>query len=37
MLNDRLRHNGVAEKLTRAWIDRCLRRLRLRPVAAAAE
>jgi NADPH-dependent glutamate synthase beta subunit-like oxidoreductase/NAD(P)H-flavin reductase len=37
MLNDRLRQNGVAEKLTRAWIDRCLRRLRLRPVAAAAE
>ena len=35
MLNDRLRQNAVAEKLTRAWIDRCLRRLDLRPALAA--
>jgi NADPH-dependent glutamate synthase beta subunit-like oxidoreductase/NAD(P)H-flavin reductase len=35
MLNERLRQNAVAEKLTRAWIDRCLRRLHLRPAIAA--
>jgi NADPH-dependent glutamate synthase beta subunit-like oxidoreductase/NAD(P)H-flavin reductase len=35
MLNERLRQNAVAEKLTRAWIDRCLRRLHLRPALAA--
>jgi NADPH-dependent glutamate synthase beta subunit-like oxidoreductase/NAD(P)H-flavin reductase len=37
MLNERLRQNAVAEKLTRAWIDRCLRRLALRPTPVAAE
>jgi NADPH-dependent glutamate synthase beta subunit-like oxidoreductase/NAD(P)H-flavin reductase len=35
MLNERLRQNAVQEKLTRAWIDRCLKRLALRPMAAA--
>jgi NADPH-dependent glutamate synthase beta subunit-like oxidoreductase/NAD(P)H-flavin reductase len=35
MLNERLRQNAVQEKLTRAWIDRCLKRLALRPVPAA--
>jgi len=33
-LNERLRQNGVQEKLTAQWIDRALRRLALRPVAA---
>ena len=31
ILNERLRQNAVQEKLTRAWIDRCLKRLELRP------
>jgi NADPH-dependent glutamate synthase beta subunit-like oxidoreductase/NAD(P)H-flavin reductase len=35
MLNERLRQNALSEKLTRAWIDRCLKRLELRPAAAA--
>jgi len=35
MLNDRLRQNAVAERQTRAWLDRCLRRLELRPAAEA--
>jgi NADPH-dependent glutamate synthase beta subunit-like oxidoreductase/NAD(P)H-flavin reductase len=30
-LDQRLRQNGVHEKLTAQWIDRCLRELRLRP------
>lgn len=34
-LRDRLSQNSVQEKLTAAWVDRCLRRLNLR--AAAAE
>jgi hypothetical protein len=34
MLSERLRQNALAEKQTRAWIDRCLRRLELRPAAA---
>ena len=33
-LNERLRQNGVQEKLTALWIDRTLRRLQLRPMAA---
>ncbi len=33
-LRDRLSQNGVQEKLTAAWIDRCLRRLNLRGAAA---
>ncbi|HKI64491.1 MAG TPA: FAD-dependent oxidoreductase, partial [Burkholderiales bacterium] len=32
-LNQRLRQNGVQEKLTAQWIDRCLRQLQLRPGA----
>ena len=32
-LDQRLRQNGVHEKLTAQWIDRCLRELRLRPEA----
>ncbi|MGH8745775.1 MAG: FAD-dependent oxidoreductase, partial [Burkholderiales bacterium] len=32
-LDQRLRQNGVHEKLTAQWIDRCLRELRLRPGA----
>ncbi len=32
-LAQRLRQNGVHEKLTAQWIDRCLRELRLRPGA----
>ncbi|HSE77524.1 MAG TPA: FAD-dependent oxidoreductase [Alphaproteobacteria bacterium] len=34
-LKERLAQNGVQEKLTAQWIDRCLRRLQLRPAAAA--
>ena len=33
-LNERLRQNGVQEKLTAQWIDRALRRLNARPQAA---
>jgi len=33
-LNERLRQNGVQEKLTAQWIDRALRRLHVRPRAA---
>ena len=29
-LNDRLRQNGLWEKLTVLWIDKCLRELKLR-------
>jgi hypothetical protein len=32
-LNARLHQNGVQEKLTRLWIDRCLRKLDLRAMA----
>jgi hypothetical protein len=32
-LAQRLAQNGVHEKLTRAWIDRSLRELALRPAA----
>jgi hypothetical protein len=32
-LRARLRQNSVQEKLTAQWIDRCLRRLQLRPSA----
>ena len=32
-LNARLHQNGVQEKLTRLWIDRCLRHLHLRAMA----
>ncbi len=34
-LRDRLGQNGVQEKLTRLWIDRCLKRLGHRSAAAA--
>ena len=34
-LNERLRQNGVQEKLTAAWIDRSLRLLHARPALAA--
>jgi len=34
-LEQRLRQNGVQEKLTAQWIDRCLRELQLRPRRAA--
>ena len=34
-LDQRLRQNGVQEKLTAQWIDRCLRQLQLRPRRAA--
>ena len=34
-LNARLHQNGVQEKLTRLWIDRCLHRLGRRPALAA--
>jgi NADPH-dependent glutamate synthase beta subunit-like oxidoreductase/NAD(P)H-flavin reductase len=34
-LNERLRQNGVQEKLTAQWIDRCLRKLHARPALAA--
>ncbi|HET9019100.1 MAG TPA: pyridine nucleotide-disulfide oxidoreductase, partial [Acetobacteraceae bacterium] len=34
-LNERLRQNGVQEKLTAQWIDRALRRLQARPAIAA--
>ncbi|HJS32558.1 MAG TPA: FAD-dependent oxidoreductase [Alphaproteobacteria bacterium] len=34
-LKERLAQNGVQEKLTAQWIDRCLRKLQLRPAAAA--
>jgi hypothetical protein len=33
-LNARLHQNGVQEKLTRLWIDRCLRKLDLRAMAS---
>ena len=33
-LNERLRQNGLAEKLTAQWIDRALRKLHARPMAA---
>ncbi len=33
-LNDRLRQNGLAEKITAQWIDRALRKLEARPLAA---
>ena len=33
-LNQRLQQQGLPEKLTALWIDRCLKRLELRPVAA---
>lgn len=33
-LNERLRQNGLAEKLTAQWIDRTLRALNARPMAA---
>ncbi len=36
VLDQRLRQNGMQEKLTAQWIDRCLRRLKLRPVRLAA-
>jgi hypothetical protein len=35
-LDQRLRQNGVHEKLTAQWVDRCLRRLSLRTERAAA-
>ncbi len=35
MLDERLRHNALLEKLTARWIDHCLRRLALRPELAA--
>ena len=35
-LDQRLRQNGVHEKLTAQWVDRCLRRLRLRANRKAA-
>jgi NADPH-dependent glutamate synthase beta subunit-like oxidoreductase/NAD(P)H-flavin reductase len=35
-LDQRLRQNGVHEKLTAQWIDRCLRRLKLRADRKAA-
>ena len=35
-LNQRLAQNGVHEKLTAQWIDRCLRALKLRPQRIAA-
>jgi NADPH-dependent glutamate synthase beta subunit-like oxidoreductase/NAD(P)H-flavin reductase len=34
-LNERLRQNGVQEKLTAQWVDRSLRLLRARPAIAA--
>ena len=34
-LNQRLAQNGVHEKLTAQWIDRCLRELKLRPECTA--
>jgi hypothetical protein len=34
-LRRRLSQNGVQEKLTRLWIDRCLHRLGRRPALAA--
>ncbi len=34
-LNERLRQNGLHEKLTALWIDRALRRLHARPALAA--
>ncbi len=33
-LNERLRQNGLAEKITAQWIDRALRKLEARPLAA---
>jgi NADPH-dependent glutamate synthase beta subunit-like oxidoreductase/NAD(P)H-flavin reductase len=32
-LNDRLNQNGVQEKLTKLWIDRCLKQMNLRALA----
>ena len=34
-LHERLGQNGVQEKLTAQWVDRCLRRLGARAAAAA--
>ena len=34
-LRRRLSQNGVQEKLTKAWVDRCLRHLGERPAMAA--
>ena len=36
-LRRRLSQNGAQEKLTKLWVDRCLKRLGQREVAAAAE
>jgi hypothetical protein len=33
VLRERLSQNAVQEKLTAAWIDRCLKRLRYRAAA----
>jgi len=33
-LSERLRQNGLSEKLTAQWIDRALRKLHARPMAA---
>jgi hypothetical protein len=33
-LRTRLSQNGVQEKLTKQWIDRCLRQMGVRPEAA---
>jgi NAD(P)H-flavin reductase len=35
-LHQRLAQNGAQEKVTRLWIDRCLKRLKLRPEKQAA-
>eukprot|EP01037_Dinobryon_pediforme_P013536 gene13536-13655_t len=34
-LNERLRQNALAEKISAQWIDRCLRKLNARPAMAA--
>jgi hypothetical protein len=34
-LKARLTQNGVQEKLTAQWVDRCLKRLEMRPAEAA--
>jgi hypothetical protein len=34
-LRQRLTQNGAQEKLTKLWVDRCLKRLGQREVAAA--
>jgi hypothetical protein len=36
-LRRRLSQNGAQEKLTRLWVDRCLKRLGRREQVAAAE